>query len=192
MVCSRSLFALSCLSIGLRAERAESTTSQLALRHLRQIRWLIGLFMAGLVLSGITAFPLLHELNLLASMLGVKELQSPGGQSGLSWWILYVRQGLQTTYTQFPFIAYGTDWLAFAHLVLAVFFIGPFINPVKNIWVIHAGLIACIAVIPLALICGPIREIPLYWRIVDCSFGVVGLIPLWLALKLTKKLEAHR
>jgi hypothetical protein len=152
---------------------------------------MIGLFIFGLVISGITAFPLLREVNILAAMLGVEHVASPLGQSGLTWWILYVRQGLQTTYAQFPFIAYGTDWLAFGHLVIAVFFIGPFIDPVKNIWVLRAGLIACVAVVPLALICGPIRGIPFYWRIIDCSFGVFGVIPLWLAFRLTRKLEGR-
>jgi hypothetical protein len=157
--------------------------------RLRQIQWMIGLFIVGLVLSGITAFPLLRELDILTAILGIEHVQSPEGQSGLTWWILYVRQGLQITYAQFPFIGYGTDWLAFGHLVIAVFFVGPFIDPVRNIWVLRAGLIACVAVVPLALICGPIRGIPFYWRIIDCSFGVFGVIPLWLAFKLTRELE---
>ena len=156
---------------------------------LGKIRLLTGLFIAGLVLSGITAFPLLHELNILAGLLGVQNVQSPDGYTGLTWWIWRVREGLQVTYEQYPFIAYGTDWLAFGHLVIALFFIGPLIDPVRNIWVIYAGLIACVAVIPLALICGPIRGIPFYWRLIDCSFGIIGFIPLWIGLKLTKQLQ---
>ena len=68
--------------------------------------------------------------------------------------------------------------LAFAHIVLAVFFIGPLVDPVRNVWVLWAGLIACAGVLPLALICGPLRGIPFYWRLIDCSFGVVGALPL--------------
>ena len=79
---------------------------------------------------------------------------------------------------QYPFLAYGTDWLAFAHLVIAAAFWGPIRDPVRNQWVVDFGILACLAVIPLALICGPIRGIPPGWRLVDCSFGVVGLIPL--------------
>jgi len=153
-----------------------------------KIRLLIGLFILGLILSGVTAFPLLHEVNLLCAILGVPNVQQPAGYSGLTWWILYVRQGLQQTYTRFPFMAYGTDWLAFGHLVIAFFFIGPFIDPARNIWVIHAGLAACAAVIPLALICGSIRGIPIYWQLIDCSFGIVGFIPLWLARNLARQL----
>ena len=153
-----------------------------------KIRLLIGLFILGLVLSGITAFPLLRELNLLCSILGVSNIHNPDGYTGLTWWILLVRQALEQTYSRFPFIAYGTDWLAFGHLTIALFFIGPWIDPARNTWVLRAGLIACVAVIPLALICGPIRGIPFYWRLIDCSFGVVGFIPLWLALRLTREL----
>jgi hypothetical protein len=155
---------------------------------LRKIRLLIGLFMLGLILSGITAFPLLHEVNLLCAILGVPDVHQPAGYSGLTWWILNVRQGLEQTDTRFPFLAYGTDWLAFGHLTIALFFIGPWIDPARNIWVIHAGLAACVAVIPLALICGPIRGIPIYWQLIDCSFGIVGFIPLWLSLKLANRL----
>jgi len=50
----------------------------------------------------------------------------------------------------------------------------------RYIWVINFGLIACAGVIPLALICGPVRGIPFYWQLIDCSFGVVGFIPLWI------------
>lgn len=37
----------------------------------RRFRFVLGLFIAGLVLSGITAYPLLHELELLAQWAGV-------------------------------------------------------------------------------------------------------------------------
>ena len=152
------------------------------------IRLIIALFMLGLILSGITAFPLLHELNLLCAILGVPNVPHPAGYTGLTWWILTVREALQQTYSRFPFIAYGTDWLAFGHLTIALFFIGPLIDPTRNTWVIQAGLIACVGVIPLALICGPIRGIPIYWQLIDCTFGIAGFIPLWLALKLARQL----
>jgi len=158
------------------------------MKQRNKIRLCIGLFIAGLILSGVTAFPLLHELNILCGMLGVGKVQSAAGYSGLTWWFLWVREGLHRTHDVYPFIAYGTDWLAFGHLTIALFFIGPLVDPARNIWVIYAGLIACVAVIPLALICGPIRDIPIYWRLIDCSFGVVGFIPLWIALTLTRRL----
>jgi hypothetical protein len=51
------------------------------------------------------------------------------------------------------------------------------------------GLVACAGVIPLALICGPIRGIPFYWRLIDCSFGIFGAIPLLICLKLISRLR---
>src|ERR1700722_8448492 len=83
-----------------------------------------------------------------------------------------VRDGLRDSYGRYPWMAYSTDWLAFAHLVIAVFFVGPLVNPVRNVWVLWAGLVACVLVIPLAMICGSIRHIPLGWQLIDCSFGV--------------------
>jgi hypothetical protein len=104
-------------------------------------------------------------------------------------WLIEVRDGLERTQTHYPFLFYGTDWLAFAHLVITVFFIGPWRDPVRNRWVLQAGLIACAGVLLLALICGPIRGIPFFWRLIDCSFGIVGCVPLIIALRLTDRLE---
>jgi hypothetical protein len=158
---------------------------------LRRIRILLILFILGLVLSGLTAFPLETELGILSRILGVDPAAEPNGYTGLQLWIARVGLGLRDTYAKYPFIAYGTDWLAFAHLVIAVAFIGPLVDPVRNAWVITFGLIACGGIIPLALIAGAIRQIPLYWRLIDCSFGVFGAIPLWLVrrdiLRLSKE-----
>ena len=156
---------------------------------LKRIRFLLGFFIVALVASGVTAFPLLRELDLLASLPGVGDASSPDGHAGLALWILRVREGLRVTYSHYPFIAYGTDWLAFAHIVIALFFIAPFVDPVRNVAAIRAGLAACVLVLPLALICGAVRGIPFYWRLIDCSFGVLGFVPLWHCLKLVRRLE---
>jgi hypothetical protein len=76
------------------------------------------------------------------------------------------------TDTRYPFIAYGTDWLAFGHLVIALFLVGPLMQPVRNIWCLRVGMAACVLVIPLALICGPIRGIPFGWQCIDSAFGL--------------------
>jgi hypothetical protein len=55
------------------------------------------------------------------------------------------------------------DWLAFAHLILAVVFV--------------------------ALIAGYVRGISFYWRLLDCSFGVIGAVPLILCLRYVAQLE---
>lgn len=154
---------------------------------LLRYRIVLGIFIVGLVLSGVTAFPLSHELDLLARLLGVHALTPQTAPHDLGRWVLTVRDGLREMYATHPWIAYGTDWLAFAHLVLAVFFIGPWRDPVRNVWVLQAGIIACVLVLPLALICGPLRGIPLYWRLIDCSFGVFGAVPLIYCLRLSGK-----
>ena len=146
----------------------------------KRVKVLLWLFIAGLSLSGITAFPLQWEIGILQNSIGqgtFVEIIWPT----LAHWISFIHQGLTETYRLYPFIAYGTDWLAFAHIIIAIAFLGPLKDPVKNIWVVEFGMIACILVIPLALIAGPIRGIPFFWRLIDCSFGIFGLIPLWLA-----------
>jgi len=146
--------------------------------YLRRIRFWLTIFIIGLILSGITAFPLQSELGWFVSFLHKSWMQQVAESTHLLPWIERVDKGLRATNTRYPFLAYGTDWLAFAHLVIAVAFLGPFFDPVRNKWVITYGLIACAGVIPFALIAGPIRGIPLGWRLIDCSFGVLGSIPL--------------
>jgi len=156
---------------------------------LSRIRWMLALFLLGLVLSGLTAFPLEGEISLVARWFGVSEEVPPAAYGGVQRWIATVHQGIRDTHARYPFMAYGTDWLAFAHLVIAVAFIGPLCDPVRNLWVLSFGLIACVLVVPVALICGPIRGIPWYHQLVDCSFGVAGFIPLWFCRKWACELE---
>ena len=110
----------------------------------------------------------------------------------LTEWIDRVRDALIATNDAYPFLAYGTDWLAFAHLVIAVAFIGPLRDPVRNIWIVQFGMIACIGVIPLALIAGAIRGIPVGWQLIDMSFGVIGIIPLIIVYRLIRRLEREQ
>ena len=86
-------------------------------------------------------------------------------------------------------IFYGLDWLAFAHFILAILFIGPYNDPVRNKWVIQFGIWACILVIPFALVAGYYRGIPFFWRFADCSFGFLGLIPLSIIYQKINQLE---
>jgi hypothetical protein len=157
--------------------------------QLRKIRFWLTLFMIGLVLSGVTAFPLQTELHWMLSLLQTPAVQPIAEATHLLPWIARVHQGLSETNARYPFLAYGTDWLAFAHLVLAVLFLGPYRDPVRNKWIITFGLIACAGVIPLALIAGHLRGIPIPWRLIDCSFGIFGAIPLMRARSLIASLE---
>ena len=142
--------------------------------------WLVS-FLIVLILSGITAFPIETELAFLSAH------SNPSSVMGK--WIATVYSAVKTTNANYPWLSYGTDWLAFGHLVIATAFIGPLIDPVKNIWVIQFGMIACVMVLPLAFIAGPIRHIPFYWRLIDCSFGVLGMLPLSIVYKSIRKLE---
>ena len=148
--------------------------------HLRAIRLWLSFFIAGLLVSGVTAFPLEAELHWFLLVLRTSPLRQAAEYTYLLPWITRVYDGVSTTNIHYPFLAYGTDWLAFAHLVIAVAFLGPYRDPVRNKGIITFGLVACAGVIPLALIAGPIRGIPIGWRIIDCSFGVIGAIPLLL------------
>ncbi|MFE1921131.1 hypothetical protein ACFW91_01000 [Streptomyces asoensis] len=149
--------------------------------------WLV-LFVVCLVISGATAFPLVHELRWTEELL--RQLSVPERLPGLMEWIERVRRGLDTADADYPFLLYGTDWLAFAHLVIAVAFWGPYRDPVRNIWVVEFSMIACAGIIPLALVCGPLRGIPFWWSVIDMSFGVFGVIPLYVVRKKIKRLEA--
>lgn len=149
----------------------------------QKIKRLIWFFIIALLLSGITAFPIQTEMEYVAKL-----LNALGIEGSIKSWYMEIKNGLDSIYAQYPFIAYGTDWLAFAHIVIAIAFIGPLRDPVKNIWVIEFGMIACVLVVPLALICGPIREIPFFHQLIDCSFGVIGFIPLFICRRLIKQL----
>ena len=156
------------------------TTNENQLR--RKIRRWIILFIVFLVLSGVTAFPLETELSFLNEHAGWMPLM-------LREWLGSMYASIKDVNAHHPQLSYGTDWLAFAHLVIATAFIGPLQDPVRNIWVIRFGMIACLMVFPLAFICGPIREIPFFWRLIDCSFGVFGFIPLYLCYRNIQQLE---
>ena len=142
----------------------------------RWIRDWLWFFVVGLFLSGVTAIPLQTELDILARW----QTGYQPGEPGFAGWILRVRDALHYCNIHYPFLAYGTDWLAFGHFIIALAFVGPLRDPVKNIWVIDFGMIACVLVIPFALVMGQLRGIPFGWRLIDCSFGVLGIIPLWL------------
>ena len=153
------------------------------IRHIREIRRWIFFFIVVLFLSGVSAIPVEQELSFI-----IKHFPFDGTIKG---WFEEVLIGVQHTGKDYPFLFYGYDWLAFAHFVLAILFIGPFRNPVKNKWVIEFGIIACILIIPFALIAGHFRGMPFWWRIIDCLFGVIGLVPLIICLNNVKKLEAE-
>lgn len=149
--------------------------------QLKQIRSWVIFFMISLFLSGLTAIPLEKELQFLSRCIPA--------QTSRGAWIEKVYLAIFHTNRQYPFLSYGYDWLAFAHFVLAILFVGPLKDPVKNKWVIEFGMIACLLIIPYAFIAGHFRGIPVGWRLIDCSFGIIGLIPLSICLAKIKQVE---
>ena len=138
-------------------------------------------FIFALFISGATAMPVEQELTYI-----IAHFPFEGTIKGF---LEQVLLGIRHTSQDYPFLFYGYDWLAFAHFVLAILFIGPLRDPVKNKWVIQFGVIACILIIPFAMIMGGVRGMPFWWRLIDCSFGMIGLIPLAICLRNIKKLE---
>jgi hypothetical protein len=154
-----------------------------------RIRYFLLFFVVALVVSGLTAFPIKWEADILARLLG-PDTWFANVWTALAEWIGYVQQGISDVHGGYPFLFYGTDWLAFAHLVIGVAFIGPLCDPLRNVWIVEWGMICCVLVIPLAMIMGPLRGIPFFWRLFDCAFGVFGFIPLWFVRRDIQRLAA--
>jgi len=149
-------------------------------KTIQTIKRLLVVFMIILFLSGLTAIPVEAELSFLMKIFH--------GPTGLHSWLQKILSAHKNVNNDAPFLLYGYDWLAFAPFVLALLFIGPLLDPVKNIWVIEFGMIACVLIFPVALIAGAFRGIPIGWRLIDCSFGVFGFLPLWICYTKIKSL----
>lgn len=156
-------------------------------RLLWRIRRWLAFFVVALVASGLTAFPLETETRWLLNWLHALGDRAP---ADLVAWVERVHLALADAGRRYPFLAYGTDWLAFAHLAIAMAFWGPWKDPVRNVWVIEWAMLCCMAIVPLALVCGHVRGIPLYWRLIDISFGVFGILPLWIVRRDIRRLDS--
>lgn len=152
---------------------------------LRFIRRWLAFFVVALVLSGLTAVPLVTLTAWLA------EATVPFG-GALHEWAVHAATAVAYVDAKYPILFYGTDWLAFAHVVIGLAFIGPWRDPVRNKWVIEWGLWCCALVVVLAFAWAPVRGIPFFWRCVDASFGVLGAVPLWLVWKrINRMVRSH-
>jgi len=147
----------------------------------KRLYFLTSLMIVGLVVSGVTAIPLKTELDLIARTFPL----SDGS------WVAKVRSAIHAVHEQHPFLFYGMDWLAFGHIVIAVAFLGALRHPTRNRWLFDFGLIACVMVIPYAVVMGAYRGIPLWWRFIDCSFGVLGAVPMILCRRYVRELESR-
>jgi hypothetical protein len=160
----------------------------------RRIRILTGLFIIGLVISGATAIPLGSEVDWLVQVTGADRIAATVSSAPPAWavWMVKVQTALKDVSLRHPFLFYGTDWLAFGHFVIALAFVGALRDPVRNRWLFDFGLMACLLVIPWAMCFGAVRGIPIWWRLIDCSFGVIGFVPLWFCRVWARKLSGGR
>ena len=147
----------------------------------RNIRRWLALFMFMLVISGLTAIPLEEQLGVAKRFFDF--------DSSIGIWLNQLYDGIVEMKQKYPWLFYGYDWLAFAHIIIAIAFIGPYKHPVRNKWVIEFGMIACALILPFAMIVGYFRGIPFWWRLIDCSFGIVGMIPLVICYRKIHLLE---
>ena len=145
----------------------------------KQISYLTWFFMISLAISGLTAIPAREGIAFLLDTV-------PTSWTTVYAFLMYIREAL---FSCNSVLFYGYDWLAFAHIVIAVLFYGVIKDPVRNIWVVEFGMIACMMVIPFAFVMGSVLGIPVWWRLIDSSFGVVGIIPLWLVRRKIQTLQ---
>jgi len=155
-------------------------------RWRRWVRAWTALFMAGLVVSGLSAIPIQAEVDGLVEV----ARSVPALGSGQVSWLLRVQEALTVVHQRFPFLAYGTDWLAFAHFIIALAFAWAWRDPARHRWLYDYGLIACAAVLPWACVFGELRGIPWAWRVVDMSFGVSGAVLLMICRHGARRLAA--
>lgn len=148
---------------------------------MKTIRIHLTLFMLILMLSGITAFPVQTEIDFMYAHLNDFPIEFHD-------WINRLYYNIHSTP---DVIFYGTDWLAFAHIIIALFFVPVLLDPKKYKANLYVGMAACLLVFPLAFICGPIRQIPFFHQLIDCSFGAIGITYLYFILQKVNKLEVQ-
>ena len=137
----------------------------------------------GLFVSGVTIWPWDIELSF-----AISALQAIAGPEPLIQLLQDIQQDMRLLEQSNSFVLYVADWLAFAHLVLAVLFLMALKNPIRNVLVVRFGILCSLSVPVLAITCIPMRGIPLFWILIDSSFALCA-IPLWIALKDIRKLE---
>jgi hypothetical protein len=157
-------------------------TEQRETRLRKKIKAAIIITMIGLLLNGISAIPLRFELNIL--------LSNPDALPTFlhDWWT-YVNKGVNETSNKYDFMRYGFDWLGFAHLLIAIAFIGPLKDPVKNEWVVRWGMIASVLSVLMAIGWEWRRGIPLWWSCIDAFIAIVAFIILLLCNRWIKELK---
>ena len=154
---------------------------------LTRIRLCLALVIAGLLLSGAAAFSPIRETRWILGSLS--RTVHFGVGTPLFEWLIRTRQALIATSVTAPFLAYQTDREGLGRLLLALLFLGPYRDPLRNRWVINFGLLTCAALVGFAFVAGPIRQIPVLWQCVDALFALLCALPLLLCRHYLQLLE---
>ena len=99
---------------------------------LRQIRWIVAFFIIGARPQRYNGLSSFARTGVTWTTLGDRPSSPCSEYSGLRLWIAAVWEALRFQNIQYPFLAYGTDWLAFGHLVIALFFVPAWCDPVRH------------------------------------------------------------
>ncbi len=145
---------------------------------LRRAKWMLAIVAFGLLAAGVTVWPAVWELKTAVRL--VWGDAAPTG--AVHRFLLEVILAIESVKAEHPFLLYAGDWLAFAHIVLAILFAGAVRDPVRNVWIVQCGLIMCLGVPILAGVCIPLRGLPWQWFLVDSAFAPAAALPLWIAL----------
>jgi hypothetical protein len=152
---------------------------------LKRAKIMLGVVAFGLFVSGVTVWPAISELKT-----GVHLFWGDGEPTGvLRVFVARAIHGLEFVDANYPFLLYAHDWLAFAHIMLAILFAGAIRDPVRNIWIVQCGLIMCALIPVLAGICIPLRGLPMIWFWIDSAFAPAAALPLWIALRDIRRVE---
>lgn len=158
---------------------------------LRKIRFILILFFLGILFGLHTVVFVEIETAFFVKHLG-RDTLTGEKLPMVSAWIEQLHYDITESYKAYPVMAYCMDWLSYACVVFALFIIGAINDPVRNIWIIQVYMIACILAALLPFAAGPLRGIPVFWRCIDCSFGIIGFILLFYAYRLTRQLQDCR
>ena len=151
----------------------------------KRAKWMLSIVAFGLFMSGVTVWPVIWELKTFIRLVWGDGVPT----NDLHGFIVRAIAGIESVKAEHPFLLYAHDWLAFAHIMLAVLFAGAIRDPVRNIWIVQCGLIMCASVPVLAGVCIPLRGIPMFWFWIDFVFAPAAALPLWIALRDIRFLE---
>ncbi|HUT52732.1 MAG TPA: hypothetical protein VM658_05020 [bacterium] len=160
-----------------------------AVAALTRVRVMLGIVAAGLFLSGMTCYFLPWELRTVIDVVWGRGEGAGAFMPQMHAFILKMEQAVLMVRSDYPELFLGTDYLGFAHALLAILFIGAIRDPARNIWVIQFGIIASVLVVPAAFLFGSLRGAPWLHYLVDSSFGAGAVIFLYAAYRGARSLE---